>query len=60
MFDSGDIEEGFMGNVVSAGVGQSPARQALLGAGCPVETEATTINKGFEVLIIGKSMANLR
>ncbi|KAI8916089.1 Thiolase, N-terminal domain-containing protein [Gorgonomyces haynaldii] len=40
-----DIEEGYMGNVVSSGLGQSPARQALLGAGCPVSTEATTINK---------------
>lgn len=39
------IEEGYMGNVISAGLGQSPARQALLGAGCPVSTEATTINK---------------
>lgn len=34
-----------MGNVISAGLGQSPARQALLGAGCPDSTEATTINK---------------
>jgi acetyl-CoA C-acetyltransferase len=40
-----DIEEGYIGNVVSSGVGQSPARQALLAAGCPVSTEATTINK---------------
>lgn len=34
-----------MGNVLSAGLGQAPARQAALGAGCPVTTEATTINK---------------
>lgn len=34
-----------MGQVVSAGAGQAPARQVALGAGCPPETEATTINK---------------
>jgi acetyl-CoA C-acetyltransferase len=39
------VEEVFMGNVVSAGTGQSPARQASIGAGCPESTEATTINK---------------
>jgi acetyl-CoA C-acetyltransferase len=39
------IEEVYMGNVVSSGVGQAPARQATLFAGCPVGTEATTINK---------------
>ncbi|KAJ3209719.1 erg10, acetyl-CoA C-acetyltransferase [Dinochytrium kinnereticum] len=40
-----DIEEVYMGNVVSSGVGQAPARQATLKAGCPESTEATTINK---------------
>ncbi|KAJ3192267.1 erg10, acetyl-CoA C-acetyltransferase [Irineochytrium annulatum] len=40
-----DVEEVFMGNVVSAGMGQAPARQATLKAGCPESTEATTINK---------------
>jgi acetyl-CoA C-acetyltransferase len=40
-----DIQEVFMGHVVSAGAGQAPARQVALGAGCPPETEATTINK---------------
>ena len=34
-----------MGQVISGGVGQAPARQVVLGSGCPVETEATTINK---------------
>jgi acetyl-CoA C-acetyltransferase len=38
-------EEVYMCNVVSSGVGQSPARQAALGAGCPHSTEATTVNK---------------
>jgi len=40
-----EVEEVYMGNVVSANSGQSPARQALFGAGCPNSTEATTINK---------------
>src|ERR1700738_711418 len=40
-----DIEEVFMGQVISGGVGQGPARQVALGSGCPTSTEATTINK---------------
>ncbi|EGD77011.1 acetyl-Coenzyme A acetyltransferase 1 [Salpingoeca rosetta] len=39
------VEEVYFGNVISAGAGQSPARQVAIGAGCPVSTEATTINK---------------
>ena len=34
-----------MGCVLSAGLGQAPARQAALGAGIPISTPATTINK---------------
>src|SRR5947199_8562636 len=34
-----------MGNVLSAGVGQAPARQAAKGAGLPDTVSATTINK---------------
>ena len=34
-----------MGNVISAGLGQSPARQVALAAGCDFKTEALTINK---------------
>ncbi|HRK63365.1 MAG TPA: thiolase family protein [Terricaulis sp.] len=34
-----------MGNVLSAGLGQAPARQAALKAGLPKSTEAVTINK---------------
>ena len=41
----GAIDEGIVGCVLPAGVGQAPARQALLGAGCSVSTPATTINK---------------
>lgn len=43
--DPASIDEVFMGNVLSAGQGQAPARQAALGAGCPVSVGATTINK---------------
>ncbi|MDP2687621.1 MAG: acetyl-CoA C-acyltransferase [Aequorivita sp.] len=39
------VQEVFMGNVVQAGVGQAPARQATLGAGIPNTVPATTINK---------------
>src|SRR5437762_5830685 len=39
------IEEVFMGNVVQAGVGQAPARQASLGAGLARSVPCTTINK---------------
>src|SRR3977135_3423784 len=40
-----DIQEVIMGNVLSAGIGQAPARQAALGAGVPICTPAVTINK---------------
>ena len=40
-----DINETLMGNVLSAGVGQAPARQASLGAGIPTATPCTTISK---------------
>lgn len=42
---SSDIQEVIMGCVLSAGLGQAPARQAALGAGIPISTPATTINK---------------
>jgi len=40
-----DIQEAIMGNVLPAGLGQAPARQAALGAGLPVSTGCTTVNK---------------
>lgn len=39
------IDAVYMGNVLSAGVGQAPARQAAIFAGLPTTIEATTINK---------------
>jgi len=39
------IDEVIMGNVLTAGVGQAPARQAVKGAGLSDGVNATTINK---------------
>ncbi|MAV07501.1 MAG: acetyl-CoA C-acyltransferase [Euryarchaeota archaeon] len=43
--DSNVIDEVLMGQVLQAGAGQNPARQVALGAGLPVSTPSTTINK---------------
>jgi acetyl-CoA C-acetyltransferase len=40
-----DVDEVIMGNVVQAGQGQNPARQAAIFAGMPKETAAFTVNK---------------
>ncbi|MBI3814601.1 MAG: acetyl-CoA C-acetyltransferase [Nitrospinae bacterium] len=40
-----DIDEVIMGNVLSAGLGQAPARQACIGAGLPYTTNCLTVNK---------------
>lgn len=39
------VEEVLMGNVIQAGVGQAPARQAAIGAGIPDTVPCTTVNK---------------
>ncbi len=53
----GAIEEVFMGNVLSAGIGQAPARQASIGAGIPDTVPATTVSKvcgsGMQAVIFG-------
>jgi acetyl-CoA C-acetyltransferase len=43
--DPASVDECIMGNVVSAGLGQAPARQAALGGGLPESVAALTINK---------------
>src|SRR5688572_30193815 len=43
--DPGAVDEVIMGNVVSAGLGQAPARQAAIHAGLPPTVAALTINK---------------
>lgn len=39
-----DIQECIMGNVLGAGLGQNPARQAAIGAGLPIEIGSFTVN----------------
>lgn len=43
--EAGQVDECIMGNVVSAGLGQNPARQAALGGGLPPSVGAMTVNK---------------
>lgn len=43
--DGAEVDEVIMGNVLSAGLGQAPARQASVGAGLPQSVGCTTINK---------------
>ncbi len=43
--DSSQVQEVLMGNVIQAGVGQAPARQAAIFAGIPNTVPCTTINK---------------
>jgi acetyl-CoA C-acetyltransferase len=51
------VNEVFMGNVLQAGVGQAPARQAALGAGLPNSVPCTTVNKvcasGMKAIMLG-------
>lgn len=39
------VQEVYMGNVISAGLGQAPATQAMIGAGIPNTVPSTTVNK---------------
>ena len=52
-----DIERIYMGCVLPAGLGQSPARQVALKSGMPISVEATTVNKvcgsGMQTVIMG-------
>lgn len=43
--DAKEVDEVFMGNVVSANLGQAPARQAAIGAGLGFNVPCTTVNK---------------
>lgn len=55
--DGTKVDEVFMGNVVTSGVGQAPARQAMLAADLPNTIPATTVGKvcgsGLQALILG-------
>ncbi len=43
--ESSEVDQVIMGNVLTAGLGQAPARQAAIGAGLPISVNALTINK---------------
>ncbi|PKQ78330.1 acetyl-CoA acetyltransferase [Aeromonas sobria] len=62
--DPAQIDEGFMGNVLAAGMGQAPARQALLKAGLPASVPATTVNKvcgsGMKAVMLAADSIRLR
>jgi acetyl-CoA C-acetyltransferase len=51
------IDEVFLGNVLSAGIGQAPARQATIFAGLPQRVPATTVSKvcgsGLQAVVLG-------
>ncbi len=51
------VGEVFMGNVLSAGIGQAPARQAMIFAGLPDTVPATTVSKvcgsGLQAVVLG-------
>lgn len=51
------IDEVFMGNVLTAGIGQAPARQAMIYGGIPNTTPATTVGKvcgsGLQAVVFG-------
>lgn len=55
--DAKEVNEVLMGNVVSAGLGQAPARQAAIGAGIGYNVPCTTINKvcasGMKSVMLG-------
>lgn len=57
--NSSDVDEVFMGNVLQAGVGQAPARQAAMAAGVTQDVPCTTINKvcasGMKAISLGRN-----
>ena len=58
--DADQVDEVLMGCVLPAGLGQAPARQAALGAGLPVSTGCTTVNKvcgsGMKAIMLGHDL----
>ncbi len=57
------VTEVIMGNVVGAGLGQNPARQAALGAGCDFAVSALTVNKvcgsGLKAVVLASQAVQL-
>lgn len=58
--DAEKVDEVLMGNVLQAGQGQAPARQAALGAGLPISAGCTTVHKvcgsGMKTVMMGHDM----
>ena len=58
--DAGIIDEVILGCVLSAGLGQAPARQAALAAGLPMNVPCTTVNKvcgsGMKTTMLGHDL----
>ncbi|TWI88626.1 acetyl-CoA C-acyltransferase [Chitinophaga japonensis] len=54
---AGEVNEVYMGNVISANIGQAPANQASIYAGIPVTVPCTTVNKvcasGMKAIMLG-------
>jgi len=54
---AGEVNEVYMGNVISANLGQAPANQASIHAGIPVTVPCTTVNKvcasGMKAIMLG-------
>ncbi|SCA55615.1 Acetyl-CoA acetyltransferase [Candidatus Terasakiella magnetica] len=59
--DAADVQEVFMGQVLTGGSGQNPARQAAILAGCPEESTAMTINQvcGSGLRAVGMGMQSI-
>lgn len=61
--EPGSVDEVLMGNVVSANLGQAPARQAAIYAGLPVSVICTTVNKvcasGMKATVLGAQAIQL-
>jgi acetyl-CoA C-acetyltransferase len=61
--DVATIDSVYMGNVLSAGLGQSPARQAAIYAGLSTHTDCTTVNKvcasGMKAVMLGAQQIQL-
>lgn len=57
--DASEVNEVYMGNVLSAGMGQAPARQAAMGAGLSNTVPCTTVNKvcasGMKAIALGRN-----
>jgi acetyl-CoA C-acetyltransferase len=55
--NAADVQETYMGNVLTAGIGQAPARQAARAAGIPDSVPATTVGKvcgsGLQAVVLG-------